>query len=171
MRVAQNGSLRASLALLVVVMTATPTLAESSLKSKWLELFSSKPDRAPTSGKEAENGLKPKADRGAANGSEPRIEWRVVNPFRFFNDARDTERHARAYEWLTDAEKQDPVLNIERKLAGRAPSGWAADMHGATCWDRNRNRHRYPDGSSYIHPKSHVVRAAIVGTAALAGKQ
>ena len=160
-----------SLALLAVVMLATPALAEGSLKSKWLELFSSKGDKASTSKGEAANEAAPRADRGAAIGGEPRIEWQVVNPFRFFNDARDTARHARAYEWLTDAEKKDPVLNIERKLAERNASGWAANMRGATCWDRRRNRHRCPGGSNYIHPKSHAIRVGVVGAAALGGKQ
>jgi hypothetical protein len=164
-------NMSASLALIALVMTATPILAESSLTSKWLELFSGKSTDAPSVEREAADEGSLRADRGAVPGLEPRIEWQVINPFRFFNDARDTERHARAYEWLTDAEKKDPILNIERKLAEREPSGWAASMRGPTCWDRSRNRHRCPGGGNYIHPKSHVVRVGVVGAAALGGQQ
>jgi hypothetical protein len=100
---------------------------------------------------------------------EPRIEWEVANPFRFFNDAKDTDRHRQAYQWLTDEEKRTPVLSIERKLAARNPSGWAANMSGVTCWDNNRNRHRCPRNANYVHPKSHLVKATLYGPPAVSG--
>lgn len=89
------------------------------------------------------------------------IEWRLANPFRFFSDNKDTARHTEAYKWLTDEERAEPVLSIERKLAARDASGWAAAMSGPTCWDQASNRHRCPDGSNYIHPASHAVTAQL----------
>ncbi|MGI9479770.1 MAG: hypothetical protein ACR2PI_23920 [Hyphomicrobiaceae bacterium] len=165
------------LAVIVTSSGAVPVMAEGGLRAKWRELFG--PGKSATPPKQASPGRQPGAGNDArpsladqaGSGGDPRIAWEVVNPFRFFNDARDTERHARAYAWLTDAEKRDPVLNIERKLAKRYPEGWAANMRGATCWDRQRNRHRCPDGGNYIHPKSHTVKAAVLGDVDLGDAQ
>jgi len=99
----------------------------------------------------------------------PTIEWELVNPFRFFTDARDTQRHKQAYRWLTETERRTPILSVERKLAARGASGWAANMNGATCWDKQRNRHRCPDDANYIHPKSHMIKAALLGAPAPGG--
>ena len=169
--------MRVALSALCVLTTlaasAVPALAESSLMSKWRELFSGSQKVTPPAGERSDSAATPAPDtqpglaRIEDSGGDPRIAWQVVNPFRFFNDARDTERHARAYEWLTDAEKRDPVLNIERKLAKQYPNGWAANMEGATCWDRRRNRHRCPGSGNYIHPKSHTVKAAVLGVVEL----
>ena len=57
-----------SLALLAVVMLATPALAEGSLKSKWLELFSSKGDKASTSKGEAANEAAPAGHTSGRHG-------------------------------------------------------------------------------------------------------
>ncbi len=93
--------------------------------------------------------------------SEGRIEWSVVNSFRFFTDVRDTGRHAEALKWLTDEERRQPVLNVERKLARRFALGWAAEMHGPTCWDQRRNRHRCPGNKGYINPVAHKVEMRV----------
>lgn len=156
---------------IVLAGQVLPVAAEGGLRAKWRELFSGSQKVTPRADEQPGRDAEPHLDaerpslieRATGRGGDPRVEWQVVNPFRFFNDARDTERHARAYAWLTDAEKRDPVLNIERKLAKQYPDGWAANMSGATCWDRRRNRHRCPDGSNYIHPKGHTVKAAVLG--------
>lgn len=146
--------MRAVLSLILLLsiqaLMLAPARAENSLRSTWQELFGRKREAARESDAEERTAV-------------PRVDWQVVNPFRFFNDARDTERHQRAYQWLTDAQKRDPVLNIERKLAKRFGNGWAANMTGVTCWDRHRNRHRCPGGGNYIEPRSHLVKAALLG--------
>ena len=91
------------------------------------------------------------------------IEWEVVNPFRFFTDAQETERHREAFAALTPRERHEPILNAERRLAKRYPNGWAANLTGATCWNARRNRHRCPEGSRYTHPKHHEVRVRVTG--------
>ncbi len=55
----------------------------------------------------------------------PRSPWRLENPFRLFADARLTERHRLAYEKLSEAERLQPILSIERRLASQDGRGWA----------------------------------------------
>jgi hypothetical protein len=97
------------------------------------------------------------------------IRWQLKNPFRFFADPSDTDRHRQALEWLTPEERQTPVLSSERRLARHHPMGWATLMKGATCWDTAQNRHRCPDGRRYLHPTSHVVTARLDGLGDAAG--
>ena len=85
------------------------------------------------------------------------IEWRVRNPFRFFNDAADTEMHRATWASLGADERRAPVLSTERALAARLPDGWSSAMKGKPCWDGARNRFVCPDSSPYINPESHVV--------------
>ena len=91
----------------------------------------------------------------------PRIEWSVVNPFRFFLDPSDTEVHRATWEALTEDERRTPVLSAERALAERHPEGWAATMVENTCWNVAQNRTACPDLASYINPKTHKVRASV----------
>jgi hypothetical protein len=99
----------------------------------------------------------------------PRLDWHLKNPFRFFTDPVDTERHRQALEWLTPEERETPVLSVERRLARHHPMGWATLMTGATCWDRRANRHRCPNGRQYLHPTAHVIVARAEGIADPAG--
>ena len=66
--------LRTGIVLALLAATAGSAAAEDSFLSKWRALFS--------------------GDDKAADAA-PRIVWQVINPFRFFNDARDTERQKR----------------------------------------------------------------------------
>jgi hypothetical protein len=91
------------------------------------------------------------------------IEWRLKNPFRFFADPQDLERHREAFAWLTPEERQNPVLSLERRLARHHPMGWATLMKGPTCWDAKHNRHRCPDGRQYLQPTSHVIVVQATG--------
>ena len=93
------------------------------------------------------------------------IAWQLKNPFRFFSDPQDLERHREAFAWLTPEEREVPVLSLERRLARHHPMGWATLMKGPTCWDTKRNRHRCPDGRRYLHPTSHVIVAHAKGVA------
>ncbi|MEW5962774.1 MAG: hypothetical protein AB1749_04370 [Pseudomonadota bacterium] len=93
----------------------------------------------------------------------PSIEWRVANPFRFFNDPADTEIHRATFISLTPEERRSPVLAAERQLGQRHPDGWAATMYRKTCWNWTRNRYECPDGESYITPESHAVVAEVKG--------
>lgn len=94
----------------------------------------------------------------------PVIEWRVENPFRFFNDPADTETHRATFLALTPEERRTPILSAERALGSRTEEGWAAPMYRKTCWDWARNRYVCPDSSKpYVNPDSHIVVAALQG--------
>jgi hypothetical protein len=97
----------------------------------------------------------------SAQTSEPRIVWRVDNPFRLFIDSADTEAHRATYEALSDDEKQQPVLAAERALAERHADGWAAHMFANTCWNAAQNAFACPQIADYAHPKAHTIRAHV----------
>jgi hypothetical protein len=99
------------------------------------------------------------AGHGAAAG--PQIEWRIENPFRFFEDPADTEVHRATFAALTPGERRSPVLNAERALGSRDPEGWAQTMLGKSCWDARLNRHACAGTRDYIHPRSHMVVAGL----------
>ena len=89
-------------------------------------------------------------------GAEPRILWRVENPFRFFTDPADTEMHRATFAALRGAERQEPVLSAERALSQRHDGqGWAATMAGRVCWNAAGNRHACADTRDYLHPLAH----------------
>lgn len=92
----------------------------------------------------------------------PAIEWRVANPFRFFNNPRDTEVHRATWLALSPAERQTPVLSAERALSSRHEDGWAATMVDDVCWDTKRNRYRC-DGKNeaYASPANHKIIASL----------
>ncbi|MFN3868406.1 MAG: hypothetical protein ACK4MF_04995 [Hyphomicrobiaceae bacterium] len=98
-------------------------------------------------------------------GSKPSITWRLVNPFRFFTDPRDTEVHRATYEALRPGERLTPVLSAERALASRHDDGWAATMIDRTCWDGDKNRYVCSAYDDYMNPKTHAVRIAVDGIA------
>lgn len=90
--------------------------------------------------------------------AEPRILWRLENPFRFFTQPADTEMHRATYLALKGEERQAPVLTAERELAARHEGqGWAATMAERTCWNTARNRYECPGHKDYLHPLSHRV--------------
>ena len=77
--------------------------------------------------------------------AEPRILWRLENPFRFFTHPADTEMHRATYLALRADDRQAPILSSERELAARHEGqGWAATMSERTCWNTARNRHECP---------------------------
>ena len=47
----------------------------------------------------------------------PTISWRVENPFRFFKDPADTNRHRATYDALSAVERLTPILAGEQQLA------------------------------------------------------
>jgi hypothetical protein len=97
---------------------------------------------------------------GAA--AEPRIEWRLENPFRFFTDPKNTEMHRATLEALGEEERRTPVLSAERALSERHPNdGWAATMLDQTCWDPVNNRHRCRSEPGYMHPTMHRLIATL----------
>jgi hypothetical protein len=89
--------------------------------------------------------------------AQPRIDWKVENPFRFFLDAADTEVHRATWASLSEAERASPVLSAERVLAERHPDGWSATMFSSICWDPASNRHACKDRPDYTNPKSHRI--------------
>ena len=95
--------------------------------------------------------------------AEPRIEWRVVNPFRLFVDPADTEVHRATFKALTEEERQNPVLAAEHALQQRHPEGWAATMFRKLCWNDAKNRYICPDGTSYMNPTAHAVTVELTG--------
>jgi hypothetical protein len=94
--------------------------------------------------------------------AEPRVTWRVENPFRLFNRPSDTEVHRATYTALDDAERLTPVLSAERALARRHPTdGWAAGMVDHTCWSATRNRYACSAQRHYLHPREHRILAIL----------
>lgn len=92
----------------------------------------------------------------------PAIEWRLVNPFRFFANPRDTEVHRATWLALSPAEKRTPVLSAERALSSRHEDGWAAMMINDVCWDAKRYRHHCPGRKeAYATPTSHMILASV----------
>ncbi len=87
------------------------------------------------------------------------LVWRLENPFRLFVDPAHTEIHRRAYESLSEVERRQPVLSIERRLSAAYPRGWAEGIYGHTCWDPVANRYKGCNGrrDDYIVPRSHRV--------------
>ncbi len=99
------------------------------------------------------------ATSAAAN--EPKISWRVDNPFRLFTEPTDTDVHRVTYESLSEDERRQPVLAAERALAERHVEGWAASMFRRTCWNATNNTFACPEIADYAHPKHHKIRAII----------
>src|SRR6185312_16138125 len=89
--------------------------------------------------------------------AEPRIEWQVENPCRFFLDPADTQVHRATWLSLADAERNHPVQAAEQALSERHPDGWSAFTFTKTCWDGTRNRYTCRERSDYINPKSHTI--------------
>ncbi len=90
--------------------------------------------------------------------AEPRVLWRVENPFRFFTQPADTEMHRATYLALRGNDRQDPILAAERELSARHEGqGWAATVSARTCWNASRNRHECPGTKDYLLPVSHRV--------------
>ncbi len=97
----------------------------------------------------------------SAAAMEPKIAWRVDNPFRLFTESTDTDMHRVTYESLGDDERRQPVLAAERALAERHVEGWAAAMFRRTCWNAAGNKFACPEVADYAHPKSHKIRAVV----------
>ena len=95
--------------------------------------------------------------------SEPRLTWRVENPFRFFNDPADTEVHRATWLALSPEDRRTPVLGAEQALSARHEDGWAATMYRKTCWNASRNHHLCPEGRGYINPAHHHVIVELQG--------
>lgn len=102
---------------------------------------------------------------GSPARAEATIVWQVQNPFRLFTDPSDSDRHRRAYQELTEAERTNPILSIERRLSQDSPMGWAAQVVERTCWDSERNRHRCGVRPHYPTPRAHRVVARLEGAA------
>ena len=136
-----------SIALVMVGATAAQVQAQAQAQAQ--------PDRPVQS--------EPGAARGvAATPAGPvRVEWRVLNPYRFFNDAADTEVHRAQWAAMTPEERKTPVLGAERALAQRFPDGWAANLAGRPCWDAAHNRFVCPDATPYLTPENHRIIAEI----------
>lgn len=117
------------------------------------------------------------------------IEWRLENPFRFFERSAD-------YKLLLDAQKLagkspgklDPVYALETVLTDEShlqnifknngaraiQKGWAAagNMWSRTCWDSKQHKHKndcqnnfgdatLPSAGSYTHPRAHMIIARV----------
>ena len=90
-----------------------------------------------------------------------KIDWRVDNPFRFFNDPADTEVHRATWAALSPDERKSPVFAAERALSQRHTDGWAANLAGKPCWDAAHNRFVCPDATPYMKPDSHRVAVSL----------
>ena len=100
------------------------------------------------------------ASQSAIAQVEANINWRVENPFRLFTDPADTRRHRATFDALTEQEKENPVLAVERRLARQHPDGWAAELSGELCWNEQTYEYRCKrKQDKYIHPSAHRVEA------------
>ena len=97
--------------------------------------------------------------------AQSRIEWRLDNPFRLFLNPKDTQAQLNLYHLLSEKEKDNPVLSMERRLSEQYPRGWAEKIFRETCWDGIRNRYRFCRGKglNYINPKTHKVLVHLNG--------
>ncbi len=123
------------------------------------------PPIAPPSASETESGTLAASPSFRGTPLAPRLAWRVENPFRFFADREATELHRRVYDQLETAERRNPVLAAERRLAARSPRGWAADLVDSTCWNTRINKHFCDPRSDYLSPQRHRVVVALKGVA------
>lgn len=91
------------------------------------------------------------------------IDWQLVNPFRFFADAKQFALHREAF--LATKGSQDGkshVLEIERHLSRQHPQGWSKSTFTATCWHLISHRHEACGGlDSYINPQRHRISAKL----------
>src|SRR5262245_1770546 len=95
-----------------------------------------------------------------AQSQSPQIVWQLQNPFRYFQQAAQTEEHRKAFLALTDQEKPAPVLSVERRLAAKNPQqGWAAavfeNVVDEACW-YTHSAGGAPCGE-YLKPKTHDI--------------
>ena len=107
-----------------------------------------------------------------AAAAEPKIDWRVENPFRLFGVPELTQMHADAFAALSDEEKKTPVLSVERRLSALHARGWAAKMFRrdgtATCYNPTTDtygdiplgREHHAACKDYVLPVSH--RSSVV---------
>jgi hypothetical protein len=104
------------------------------------------------------------AGQGAAYASS-NIEWRVENPFRLFINPKHSNDQVKLYRSLSEKDKQNPVLAMERILALENDRGWTEEIFTQTCWDNTRNRYRFCRGKgiNYINPKKHKVMMRFTG--------
>ncbi len=118
------------------------------------------PDRDPQ--QDRQDDRVPPVDRApVVIPSSVNIEWRVQNPFRFFNNHRDTELHRATWVSLTPEQRRTPVSSAERALSTRHVDGWAAHQEGKTCWNASSNRHVCPDAKPYVFPEGHTIVAEL----------
>ncbi len=96
---------------------------------------------------------------GSAARAGNMIEWRVENPFRLFLNPEHTKAQIDLYRSLSEEEKRNPVLSMERILARENVRGWTEEVFTQTCWDNAKNRYRFCRGKGvhYINPKKHRV--------------
>ncbi|MEO1543403.1 MAG: hypothetical protein AAFR75_05220, partial [Pseudomonadota bacterium] len=94
--------------------------------------------------------------------ANPKITWRVENPFRLFIDPADTVMHRKLAARLSLDERKSPILSAERKLSERMQDGWAAEVVDKTCWNSAQNKYVCPNADEpYAWPKSHTVLAEV----------
>ncbi len=95
--------------------------------------------------------------------AKPIIDWELENGFKMFLKAEHTQIHRNEYKNLTEEEKKNPVLSIERRLSLKYEQGWANDVFKYTCWNRKKRTYTKCRGrkKNYLHPKSHSVIARL----------
>ena len=97
--------------------------------------------------------------------ADNKIQWRVDNPFRLFLNPEHSNAQVKLYNSLSDKEKQNPVLSMERILSLENDRGWTEEVFAQTCWDTTRTRYRFcrGNGLNYINPKKHKVMLRYTG--------
>lgn len=93
------------------------------------------------------------------------IKWELKNPFRLFENSELLRFHRTVHDQLGEAEKQSPILSVERRLAAHLPYGWAEEVVDKTCWSRQRGAYSKCGGKTqaYVFPKFHTITALFDG--------
>ena len=73
--------------------------------------------------------------RSAGAAAEPRIVWKVENPFRFFLDRPTPRCIARPGPASPEAERSHPCWPPSACWPSAIPTAWSATMFAKTCWD------------------------------------
>lgn len=135
----------------------------------------------------------PPAGAQTLNAIQFRIEWQVVNRFRLFREPQSFARHVTAWRQyrlhldqqnMTPAEREaylarTAVLGSEHVLNDRFIAfsdilrknfdwrGWAAQEHGALCYDSRKRNHSACGGiDAYLNPQAHEVELWLSGDGA-----
>ena len=84
--------------------------------------------------------------------AEPRILWRLENPFRFFTDPADTEMHRATFVPCAAPRRSCRCCRRSARWPSATRPRLGGDDGGPRCWNPARNRHVCADARDYLQP-------------------